>query len=117
MSRPQLKRDPLDSGAMTFLAIVLASLGFLLFIGSFGLERPTSALVRAWGAAVGAIGLLALDIWALRTDIDNLEHGLRLGRALVPAVIALAALAWAMIRTIRWTRMKRTTRGTARAAV
>jgi uncharacterized membrane protein HdeD (DUF308 family) len=102
---------------MTILPTLFLALGLLLFVGSFGFRRPNSSLARAWGIAMAALGLLAFDLWALRTDLDNFDHGPRLGRAMVPSVLAFAAIVWAVIRTIQWTRIRRAGRGTARAAV
>jgi uncharacterized membrane protein HdeD (DUF308 family) len=102
---------------MTILATLPMSVGFLLFIGSFGLPRRNSSLARAWGIASAALGLLALDLWALRTDPDNLDYGPRLGRAILPIALAFAAILWAATRTILWMRLRSQDRGSPRAAV
>jgi uncharacterized membrane protein YidH (DUF202 family) len=113
---PQLTRIPLDIGAMIILASLLIPLGFLIFMGSLGLERPRSSLVRAWGLAVIAIGLVVLALSALQADPDNPAVGPRLGRPMFAALVALSALAWAILQTVRWARTTRARRADGRAS-
>jgi hypothetical protein len=91
---------------MTFVAFLLLAMGLMALIASFGLEAFQPTLIRAWGIAAAATGLLILDIFAIRTDHDNLEHGLRLGRLLLPGLLTAAAIGWAVLQTLRWARRR-----------
>ena len=87
----------------------LLTLSKILFAGSVALGAwalarrhvPSGAAIAAWSVAVLALAIGVGWGWAIYSDHDNLEHGLRPGRLVLPAILAAAALAHALWRTRR----------------
>jgi hypothetical protein len=87
---------------MALIGELIAIGGVVLLLTSFGLESHSRTLARSWGATVLLAGVLSFDIEAIRRDHDNLEYGLRPGRVLIPASLALLSFSWAAVRTVIW---------------
>ena len=85
---------------MITVGTVVLVTGAALFIGSFALASDPKVVVRAWGVATFLLGFFVIALWAIATDHDNLEHGPRLGRLALLAVLTTTALTWAAVRTV-----------------
>jgi hypothetical protein len=68
--------------------------------------RSRAKLLAVWAIPSFALAFLAFNAWAISTDIENLEHGLRPERLVVTGVTAASALVLATILTVRMRRAK-----------
>ena len=63
--------------------------------------RSGAKLLAIWAIPSFALAFLAFNVWAISTDIDNLEFGLRPGRLIVAGVTVAGAVVLATIITLR----------------
>ena len=62
------------------------------------------AVLAAWSAAGVVLSGVAFWAWAIYSDHDNIEYGLRPERLILPLVLAVTALAlgvWSSVRLLR----------------
>jgi hypothetical protein len=67
-------------------------------------HSTTSAVLAVWSAAAILLSGVAVLAWAVYSDHDNLEYGLRPGRLILPILITVATFTlgiWSSIRLLR----------------
>ena len=88
------------SAAKAFFAVAVILWAAALLWRSGGARL----LVAAWMIVAFILSLASWWTWAVYSDPDNLEHGLRPDRLLIPILLSAGALVAALWWSVRWMR-------------